>query len=45
MVGNRLKRDVRGANGLGLISVLMRHNDRYPDDARRATDGASRATR
>ena len=30
MVGNRVERDVRGANALGLISVLMRHNDRYP---------------
>jgi putative hydrolase of the HAD superfamily len=30
MVGNRRERDVRGANSLGLISVLMRHNDRYP---------------
>jgi putative hydrolase of the HAD superfamily len=30
MVGNRLERDVRGANALGLISVLMGHNDRYP---------------
>lgn len=30
MVGNRLERDVRGANQLGLLSVLMRHNERYP---------------
>jgi FMN phosphatase YigB (HAD superfamily) len=30
MVGNRLDRDVRGANDLGLVSVLVRHNDRYP---------------
>ncbi len=29
MVGNRLKRDIRGANGLGLVSVWMHHNDRY----------------
>jgi beta-phosphoglucomutase-like phosphatase (HAD superfamily) len=29
MVGNRLTRDVRGANGLGLISVWMHQNDRY----------------
>jgi FMN phosphatase YigB (HAD superfamily) len=39
MVGNRLKRDIRGANGLGLISVWMHHNDRYEatpaDDAER----------
>lgn len=30
MVGNRLDRDIRGANALGLVSVLVRHNDRYP---------------
>ena len=30
MVGNRLDRDVRGANELGLVSVLVRNNDRYP---------------
>ena len=30
MVGNRLDRDVRGANGLGLISVWMRLTQRYP---------------
>jgi putative hydrolase of the HAD superfamily len=33
MVGNRLDRDVRGANPLGLVSVLVRHNDRYPSQA------------
>ena len=30
MVGNRLDRDIRGANALGIVSVLVRHNDRYP---------------
>jgi HAD superfamily hydrolase (TIGR01549 family) len=30
MVGNRLERDVRGANAIGLISVWMRLTDRYP---------------
>ena len=30
MVGNRLDRDVRGANALGIVSVLVRNNDRYP---------------
>jgi putative hydrolase of the HAD superfamily len=29
MVGNRLERDVHGANELGLVSVWMRLNDRY----------------
>ena len=33
MVGNRIDRDVRGANDLGLISVLVRNNDRYPAEA------------
>jgi putative hydrolase of the HAD superfamily len=32
MVGNRLDRDVRGANDLGLVSVLVRNNDRYPGE-------------
>jgi FMN phosphatase YigB (HAD superfamily) len=30
MVGNRLDRDIRGANALGLFSVRMRLTDRYP---------------
>jgi HAD superfamily hydrolase (TIGR01549 family) len=30
MVGNNLARDVLGANALGLISVWMAWNDRYP---------------
>ena len=30
MVGNRLDRDVRGANELGLVSVWMRLTERYP---------------
>jgi HAD superfamily hydrolase (TIGR01549 family) len=30
MVGNRLDRDIRGANDLGLVSVLVHQNDRYP---------------
>ncbi len=30
MVGNRLDRDVRGANDLGLVSILVRNNERYP---------------
>jgi putative hydrolase of the HAD superfamily len=33
MVGNRLDRDVRGANDLGIVSVLVRNNDRYPAEA------------
>jgi putative hydrolase of the HAD superfamily len=30
MVGNNLARDIRGANALGLISVWMAWNQRYP---------------
>jgi FMN phosphatase YigB (HAD superfamily) len=30
MVGNNLRRDVRGANGLGLVSIWFHWNDRYP---------------
>jgi len=30
MVGNNLKRDIAGANRLGLISVWFHWNDRYP---------------
>lgn len=30
MVGNNLKRDIAGANRLGLISVWIHRNDRYP---------------
>jgi FMN phosphatase YigB (HAD superfamily) len=30
MVGNRLDRDIRGANALGIVSVLVRQNGRYP---------------
>ena len=30
MVGNNLARDIRGANALGLLSVLIRWNTRYP---------------
>ncbi|HEX5416800.1 MAG TPA: HAD family hydrolase [Chloroflexota bacterium] len=30
MVGNNLARDVRGANALGITSIHVRHNDRYP---------------
>ena len=37
MVGNNLARDIRGANALGLISIWMAWNQRYPivpvDDA------------
>ena len=37
MVGNNLARDVRGANAAGVVSVWLRHNERYPttpaDDA------------
>jgi len=32
MVGNNLARDVRGANALGITSVQVRFNDRYPAD-------------
>jgi FMN phosphatase YigB (HAD superfamily) len=30
MVGNNLKRDIHGANKLGLISIWLHWNDRYP---------------
>ncbi len=30
MVGNNLSRDIRGANGLGLLSVWFAWNERYP---------------
>jgi HAD superfamily hydrolase (TIGR01549 family) len=30
MVGNNLRRDIRGANALGLVSVWFHWNDRYP---------------
>jgi putative hydrolase of the HAD superfamily len=30
MVGNNLARDVRGANEAGMVSVWLRHNERYP---------------
>jgi putative hydrolase of the HAD superfamily len=30
MVGNNLARDIRGANALGLISIWMVWNQRYP---------------
>jgi HAD superfamily hydrolase (TIGR01549 family) len=29
MVGNNLARDIRGANAVGMISIWLRHNDRY----------------
>ena len=32
MIGNRIKTDVLGANKLGIISVLFRWNNRYPED-------------
>lgn len=30
MIGNNLSRDIRGANALGLRSVWIHHNERYP---------------
>ena len=30
MVGNNLRRDVKGANALGLVSIWFHWNDRYP---------------
>jgi putative hydrolase of the HAD superfamily len=33
MVGNRIKTDVLGANKLGIISVHLKWNDRYPEEA------------
>ncbi len=33
MVGNRLARDVRGANDLGLISIYFHWNERYAHEA------------
>jgi putative hydrolase of the HAD superfamily len=38
MVGNRLDRDVRGANALGLISVWLHLTDRYPTSSDSASD-------
>jgi putative hydrolase of the HAD superfamily len=32
MVGNRIKTDVLGANRIGMISILFRWNDRYPEE-------------
>ena len=32
MVGNNLARDIRGANALGLISIWMAWNQRYPSE-------------
>jgi HAD superfamily hydrolase (TIGR01549 family) len=29
MVGNNLARDVHGANAVGMVSIWLRHNDRY----------------
>lgn len=37
MVGNNLARDIRGANALGLISIHIVWNDRYPTEP--AADG------
>ena len=34
MVGNRLDRDVRGANALGIISIWFHWNDRYATTTR-----------
>ena len=33
MVGNRIKTDVLGANKLGITSVYLKWNDRYPEEA------------
>jgi len=33
MIGNRIKTDVLGANKLGIISVQLKWNDRYPEEA------------
>ncbi len=33
MVGNRIKTDVLGANKLGMISVYLKWNNRYPEEA------------
>jgi phosphoglycolate phosphatase-like HAD superfamily hydrolase len=44
MVGNRLDRDVRGANGLGLISVWMRLTERYPGASSDERDVPDHAT-
>jgi putative hydrolase of the HAD superfamily len=32
MVGNRIKTDVLGANKLGIISVHLKWNNRYPEE-------------
>ncbi len=44
MVGNRLDRDVRGANALGLLSIHFCWNERYPrtDDKPTCTVGSSK---
>jgi putative hydrolase of the HAD superfamily len=31
MIGNRIKTDVRGANKLGIISIHLKWNNRYPE--------------
>ena len=38
MVGNNLRRDVRGANALGLVSIWFHWNDRYPTRPTNATE-------
>ena len=32
MIGNRIKTDILGANRLGIVSVLFKWNDRYPEE-------------
>jgi putative hydrolase of the HAD superfamily len=32
MIGNRIKTDILGANRLGMVSVLFKWNDRYPEE-------------
>ncbi len=31
MIGNRVSVDIRGGNRVGMITILLRWNDRYPE--------------
>ena len=45
MVGNNLARDIRGANALGLISILIRWNDRYAAEPEGSLDAPDHTVR
>jgi putative hydrolase of the HAD superfamily len=38
MVGNRISRDIVGANHVGMHSVLFKWNDRYPERPKSLTE-------